>query len=381
MASHQHRLSTSDLLSYERKGFLLCRGLLPARDVAAAAAAVADEARRGRLDALRHRVRVLVSEEAAERVRTEAEAERLLKRGSATGVGFFQHFNLHRDGSKGGSSDAAAAAAVRALAFSPSLARTAAALLGADHKKVRLYQTCAFVKEPGHAQTNWHSDLRMAPFDCNDFLTAWVPLRAMAGEGRSGGGGGSGSDSGLVFAAGSHRDFALPFWRSREQVEAADLSERGYELCPQGAMAVGDVSMHHGWLLHAAGGQPRGTPPRAALAVCFFVDGARVRAVGPGGGGGGGAAGRRRGEDEDAESAAAWIGDLRPGAVARHPLLPVVYDGAAAASGGAGGAAAGGGRRGGGGGGGRAGGGGGGRAGGGRGRAAPSRTAARVPQS
>lgn len=345
MAQLHHHLSTSDLLSYERKGFIVCRKLLPPSDVAAAATAVQAVSRARRLDALRHRVRVLVSKEAAARVQTEAEAERLLKRESE-GVGFFQHFNLHRGGgNRGSGGDDQAAAAVRAIAFSPALVRTAAALLGAtddggggpanyrpprNTSKVRLYQSCAFVKEPGHAQTNWHSDLRMAPFDTNAFLTAWVPLRAIG----SGGAGGAG-DSGLVFAAGSHRDFALPFWRAREEVEATDLSDRGYELCPQGPMAVGDASFHHGWLLHAAGGQPRSTPGRAALAVCYFLDGARVR-VGVGGGAlaadddEAGGRRRRRGEDEDAESVAAWIGEVRPGAPARHPLLPVVYDGGAA---------------------------------------------------
>lgn len=41
-------------------------------------------------------------------------------------------------------------------------------------------------------------------------------------------------------------------------------------------MAVGDVSWHHGWTLHAAGAQPRGSPPRLALAVSYFADGARL---------------------------------------------------------------------------------------------------------
>lgn len=184
---------------------------------------------------------------------------------------------------------------------------------------MRLYQTCGFVKEPGHGQTNWHSDLRMAPFDTNDFVTAWVPLRDM---------GGGPDDSGLLFAARSHRDFALPFWRARQELEAEDLSSRGYELCPQGAMALGDVSFHHGWLLHAAGGQPRGSRPRAALAVCYFLDGAVVRG---GGSGGEGVGAMMRGEDEDAESVADWISQVKPGAAARHPLLPVVYDGRAGA--------------------------------------------------
>jgi hypothetical protein len=305
-------LTPSELLHYERKGFLVRKQLLPARDVRAAHDAVLAATTSGsaRLASLRHRVRVLCGAEAA-KVDTEQEAERLLKRHD---VGFFQHFNLHRAQQ---ADLAAAREAVRTLAWSPPLVCAAAALLGADStppRRVRLYQTCVFVKEPkvARGQTNWHSDLRMAPFDTNDFVTAWIPLRPIAG--------GAQRDSGLIFAAASHRDFSLPFWRTRAEVESLDLSSRGYELCEQGAMAEGDASFHHGWLLHAAGGQPPGTAPRTALAACYFLDGARVREQGIGGGGG------ARGEDEDAESVAEWIGQVKPGAAARHPLLPVVYD-------------------------------------------------------
>lgn len=28
----------------------------------------------------------------------------------------------------------------------------------------------------GFSETNWHSDLRMAPFDTSAALTAWIPL-------------------------------------------------------------------------------------------------------------------------------------------------------------------------------------------------------------
>jgi ectoine hydroxylase-related dioxygenase (phytanoyl-CoA dioxygenase family) len=50
-----------------------------------------------------------------------------------------------------------------------------------------LFQDCVFLKEPGYAETNWHSDLRMAPLDTNDFVTAWVPLRAVQGGERDSG--------------------------------------------------------------------------------------------------------------------------------------------------------------------------------------------------
>ncbi len=81
-------------------------------------------------------------------------------------------------------------------------------------------------------------------------------------------------------------------------------------------MDLGDVSWHHGWLLHHAPAQPEGSPARLALAVSYFVDGARVI--------------EQQCEDdrEDRESYDAWFGSgpgkLIPGKVARHALLPLV---------------------------------------------------------
>lgn len=85
-------------------------------------------------------------------------------------------------------------------------------------------------------------------------------------------------------------------------------------------MAVGDVSWHHGWTLHAAAPQPPHTQPRLALAVCFFADGARIlaRSSDP-------SVRKDMLHDEDAESYSSWLKGLPDGSVARHPQLPVVY--------------------------------------------------------
>jgi hypothetical protein len=87
-----------------------------------------------------------------------------------------------------------------------------------------------------------------------------------------------------------------------------------------GAMSVGDVSWHHGWLLHAAGCQPEDTPPRLAIAISFFTDGAKLlaRKTDP-------SVLRDMLHDEDAESYGKWLRSMKDGGVARHPLLPVVY--------------------------------------------------------
>jgi ectoine hydroxylase-related dioxygenase (phytanoyl-CoA dioxygenase family) len=66
----------------------------------------------------------------------------------------------------------------------PHIAPTASGTL---HICACLVQDCVFLKEPGYAETNWHSDLRMAPLDTNDFVTAWIPLRPVQGGERDSG--------------------------------------------------------------------------------------------------------------------------------------------------------------------------------------------------
>ena len=150
------------------------------------------------------------------------------------------------------------------------------------------------------------------------------------------------NDSGLQYAEGSHRDMAMHFTHSGS---SSDLSGRGYrigsagehlpchhlcthvllgaggldkQICCAGKMDLGDVSWHHGWLLHSAPGQQG--PARTALAVSYFGDGARVRSMQR--------AGADASELEDLESYADWAGSapgkLRPGSLARHALTPVI---------------------------------------------------------
>ena len=118
---------------------------------------------------------------------------------------------------------------------------------------------------------------------------------------------------------------ALPFWHGDPRA-LPDLGGRGYEEGSAGALALGDASWHHGWTLHCAPPNALATP-RRALAASFFVDGAprletRGGAASSGGGDGDGA---RVPDDEDLESHAEWLGAVRPGAPARHALLPVVW--------------------------------------------------------
>ena len=338
-------LPARQLLAFERDGYTIVRGLLdPGFVTQALGPAVAASADAGALQALRQRLRVVAPAVDAAALATPAAAEAAF-RAAAGGEapGFRQHFNLHR------SCPAAAAAAA-------ALAAVASQLLAAGPGQgTRLLSTCAFVKRPGDGPTQWHADARMSPVDGRG-VTAWVPLRGVAP-------GGSARDSGLTWAAGSHRDAHLLFFYRFWEGEAVDLSGRGYALAPAPALAPGDVAFHDAWTLHAAGGQPAGMPGRAALSAQFFLDGATLlpppppsggRKGGgggkrPGGGGGGGNSNKGRAacaparggarDDEDDEAYSGWLADAWEagggGAVIEHPMVPVVH---VAGGGGGGGA-------------------------------------------
>jgi hypothetical protein len=241
-------------------------------------------------------VRVVLGEDALREAEASASGstlrrlQRLLADVPEGAIPFMQCFNLWR-----GCTEIAAVAR--------ELAPHASALLGTP--RVRLYQDSLFIKRVGDGPTPWHSDLAMAPLDTNDFVTAWVPLHAVPADEDGG--------SGLVFASGSHRDVALHFWHGDPEQDV-DASSRGYEEDGGKALAVGDATWHHGWTLHACSGNGL-SKPRRAMAFSFFADGAtRLRKP------------RRSVHDEDAESYQAWIKDMKPGALARHKLLPLVWD-------------------------------------------------------
>lgn len=71
----------------------------------------------------------------------------------------------------------------------------------------------------------------MAPLDCNDFVTAWIPLDAVPAR-KDGG-------SPLVFASRSHRDFALNHWQDSRLRE--DLTGR-YPKKDHAPLSVGKLA-------------------------------------------------------------------------------------------------------------------------------------------
>jgi hypothetical protein len=202
--------SAQQLLRYERKGHLATRGLLSAAELAPFVAPLETALAAARLDAFRHRVSVLCAPAVAaqaQRARSVEEARALLAQHAHDDVGFLQARAAPRAARAGARSArlaahaapalaaAAAAAGVqpppaagharrrrgaraggaararRAPALSPQtavdsraasrpqtsarLGAMAAQLLGV--RRVRLYQSCVFIKEPGMGDTNWHS--------------------------------------------------------------------------------------------------------------------------------------------------------------------------------------------------------------------------------
>lgn len=298
------RLPTAALLQYERQGYIADRGLLGASTVKSLARTLDELYTQQQLAALQQKVRVLLGDEALAEAEAKAGSggggdervsrrlEKMLDALPEGALPFLQLFNTWRS-----------APAVLELLRSAALAETAAQLLGAGPRdRVRLYQDSLFVKRGGDGATHWHADLAMAPLDTNAFVTCWLPLQPVPAE--------TGGGTGLVFAAGSHRDVALPFWQGDPRA-AGDLSGR-YAEGACGAMRLGDASWHHGWTLHCA--PPNALPEaRRALAASFFLDGApRLRAS-------------RTPDDEDRESHREWLAAVPPGAPARHELLPVVW--------------------------------------------------------
>jgi hypothetical protein len=138
-------------------------------------------------------------------------------------------------------------------------------------------------------------------------VTCWIPLRPVEEDAK---------DSGLIFAEGSHRDFALPFWH---HVEMACLESRGYKVVGPVGVEQCDSTWHSGWIIHAAGPQPLGSKPRVAFSVSFIADGTRVlKKDNP-------SMKKGMNHNEDYESYKPWIDDIRGGGIASHKLLPVVF--------------------------------------------------------
>ena len=174
--------TVQDRLFFERKGHVCVRNVLTRDEARSMAVALVRETRQRTLLAYKHRVSVLCPPGAVDvdAIQSEEEAMKAIARYSDEEVGFLQTFNIHRDnytaGKRGEDSSTDVSERSEGIEecagyiMSRRLARIAAELLGADENegdRVRLYQSCVFVKPPGFGETNWHSDANMVPLDTN----------------------------------------------------------------------------------------------------------------------------------------------------------------------------------------------------------------------
>eukprot|EP01031_Cornospumella_fuschlensis_P029147 gene29147-35178_t len=286
-------LSDAQLLNFFRDGHLRVDGLfnkdfLSNQLLPAVKTALKDQ----ELIALRHQIKVVLGRQDAD-LMTMDQCKKLLSSSSidSSAFPFLQLFQLWRSNE-----------AARNVACCIDLAKIACQLL--DVPAVRLYQDSLFVKRPGDGATCWHSDLNMAPFDTNDFLTCWIPLVPVPAVDNGG--------TGLSFASASHRDFALSYWYDARGTQL----EGRYALHDSAAFKVGDVSFHHGWCLHSS--LPNESQQtRYAYSVSFVADQTYLLQK---------EGHVRRPDDEDAQSYAEWVAEVGWGNKAEHPLIPLIYD-------------------------------------------------------
>lgn len=147
------------------------------------------------------------------------------------GKAFLQLFNLWREDER-----------IKALVFSPRLARIAADLMQTEG--VRLYHDQALFKEAGGGITPWHADQYYWPLATDRTVTAWIPLQATSLE-----------MGALQFSAASHqivtgRDLAIGDESETFIGEKLRVTSFPHIIEP---FDCGEISFHSGWVFHRAG--------------------------------------------------------------------------------------------------------------------------------
>ena len=172
----------------------------------------------------------------------------------------------------------------------------------------------------------------MAPFDTSKMITFWIPLQRVPSPEDGG--------TGLVFADGSHSDFALPYWNGADGEEYDRLEERyggGEEDGGVGGGAshhmpldVGDVTVHSGWTLHCADAadflEGEGED-RYAFSITYVDARAEVRenALASSRTADEEEEGTPLGDREDVWSFRSWAREVEPRTAFVHPSVPIVW--------------------------------------------------------
>lgn len=228
--AHEHLVSAEQLTQFRKDGFLVLPKVCSPAAIARIRPAVCETWQKNRLD-----------------VRPMAERD-------TYGRAFTQGLNLGLRDRR-----------VFSFAYGRLFAKLAADLMGVPG--VRMFLDEAFFKEPGSGHTPWHQDQAAWPFDATGGVTLWIPLMEMTPEMGT-----------LTFAAGSHHHQQLVDADISDESDAALsalVSQHRFPEVAVGAIAVGDVTAHDGWMVHRAGANPTGVC-REAYAMHYFADGARV---------------------------------------------------------------------------------------------------------
>mmetsp|Transcript_87398 Transcript_87398/g.199643 ORF Transcript_87398/g.199643 Transcript_87398/m.199643 type:complete len:322 (+) Transcript_87398:12-977(+) len=147
------------------------------------------------------------------------------------------------------------------IAFHPALVDVARRLVGRDH--LCLWMDRVFYKEPGADATHWHRDdesIDLQNLGVVHTVATWIPLEHMSEQLGT-----------IRYLSGSQvPNSQLPWWQQAiAAVLGWDLTL--YTLLPmviESDLSPGDVSWHHGWLVHSAGAN-RGSRVRKAYSTTY----------------------------------------------------------------------------------------------------------------
>ena len=223
----------------------------------------------------------------SEQVERMNEEDRPLEQRNTYGKAFLQLFNLWRENEL-----------VKALVFSPRLARIAADLM--QTQGTRLYHDQALFKESGGGITPWHADQYYWPLASDKTVTAWIPLQAV------------GLEMGpLEFCAGSQKiqeGRELMISDESEQTISARLRVTDFPHV-QEAFEAGEVSFHSGWVFHRAGANQ--SPHMRKVMTAIYMDRDMIL--------------KQPENDNQRHDWETWCPGARVGEIVDTPLNPVLY--------------------------------------------------------
>ena len=151
------------------------------------------------------------------------------------------------------------------IARHPTLLDAVEDILGPD---VLLWNSAYVIKEARDQRyVSWHQDLTYWGLDSEALVSAWVALTNATPE-----------NGGMRVAPGSHRNGV---YHHHDTYAADNILHRGQRVTEVDedtavdiVLAPGQVSLHHGWVLHASGPNPTGDR-RVGLTVQYLAPSAR----------------------------------------------------------------------------------------------------------